>query len=67
MIIHGGKKLHGAVVDGCKDHRIAMALSVAALGAEGETTVIGGEACEVTYPGFAADFTAMGMTIKQEK
>ena len=66
MIIYGGKKLHGAVVDGCKDHRIAMALSVAALGAEGETVVLGGEACEVTYPNFAADFTAMGMKIIQE-
>ena len=30
MIIHGGKPLHGAVVDSHKDHRIAMTFAVAA-------------------------------------
>ncbi|MFQ8841363.1 MAG: hypothetical protein ACLR8P_11055 [Clostridium fessum] len=27
MIIHGGKPLHGAVIDSKKDHRIAMTSS----------------------------------------
>ena len=35
MIIHGGKPLHGAVIDSHKDHRIAMTFAVAALAAEG--------------------------------
>ncbi len=34
MIIHGGRPLHGAVIDSKKDHRIAMTFAVTALAAE---------------------------------
>lgn len=59
MIIHGGH-LHGACVEGYGDHRIVMALAVAALAAEGETRIAGAEAAAVTYPGFIGDFKAIG-------
>jgi 3-phosphoshikimate 1-carboxyvinyltransferase len=37
--VPGGQKLHGATIDSGGDHRIAMAFSVAALRAEGETRI----------------------------
>ena len=65
MIIHGGKALHGALTDSYGDHRIAMALTIAALGAEGKTLIKDGECCKVTYPGFAEDFARLGVSIKE--
>ncbi len=65
MIIRGGKKLHGAEVASHADHRIAMSLTVAALGAEGETVISNAGACSVTYPDFADDFRKLGARIKE--
>jgi 3-phosphoshikimate 1-carboxyvinyltransferase len=45
-------KLRGAKVDPQGDHRIAMALSVAALGADGDTTVRDAECVAVSFPEF---------------
>ena len=52
LVIRGGKKLTGGVVDGHGDHRVVMSLAVAALGAAGPVTIRGAEAADVTYPGF---------------
>ena len=52
MIIHGGKPLRGAVVNSHGDHRVAMALAVAALGAEGETLIQDTECITTSFPGF---------------
>jgi 3-phosphoshikimate 1-carboxyvinyltransferase len=54
--IPGGQKLHGAEVDSFSDHRIAMAFSVAALRAEGDSLIRGSECAAVSYPAF---FTAL--------
>ncbi len=48
----GAGKLRGAKVDPQGDHRIAMALAVAALGAEGDTTILDADCCAVSFPGF---------------
>lgn len=45
-------KLRGAKVDPRGDHRVAMALAVAALGAEGETTIRDAECVAVSFPDF---------------
>jgi len=45
-------KLRGAKVDPQGDHRIAMALAVAALGAEGDTVVRDSECVGVSFPEF---------------
>jgi 3-phosphoshikimate 1-carboxyvinyltransferase len=45
-------KLHGAEIDPHGDHRIAMAFAVAALGAEGPTTIRDAECAAVSFPGF---------------
>lgn len=55
MIIRGGKPLHGAVIDSKKDHRIAMSFAVAALAADGETTIRDAECVDISYPEFYAD------------
>ena len=52
MRIPGGQHLHGAELDSFGDHRIAMAFAVAALRAEGETTIHGADAAGVSYPSF---------------
>ena len=52
LVIEGTGKLAGAVCDSHGDHRLAMALAVAGVVAEGETVIIGAEATDVSYPGF---------------
>jgi len=53
--IPGGQRLHGAELESFGDHRIAMAFAVAALRAEGETTIHGANAAGVSYPSFFRD------------
>jgi 3-phosphoshikimate 1-carboxyvinyltransferase len=53
--IPGRQRLHGAELDSFGDHRIAMAFAVAALRAEGETTILGAAAAGVSYPSFFDD------------
>ena len=55
MIIHGGRPLHGAVIDSRLDHRIAMTFAVAGCMAEGETEILGAECVSISYPGFYED------------
>ena len=55
MIIHGGKPLHGALIDSHLDHRIAMTFAVAALNAEGQTEITGAECVNISYPNFYQD------------
>lgn len=52
MIIPGGQTLHGGVIDSGDDHRIAMAFSVAALRATGDTAIQGAEAAAISFPEF---------------
>ena len=52
MDIPGGQRLHGAGIDSGSDHRIAMAFSIAALRAEGETEIHGAEAASISFPEF---------------
>ena len=55
MIIHGGKPLHGTVIDSKLDHRIAMTFAVTGLCAEGTTEILGAECVEISYPDFYRD------------
>ncbi len=45
-------RLHGAEIETHGDHRIAMAFAVAALGAEGPSTIRHAECTDVSFPGF---------------
>ena len=53
LVVHGSDAgLRGARVASGGDHRMAMALAVAGLVADGETVVEGWEAVATSYPGF---------------
>lgn len=55
LVITGGAPLTGGRVRSHGDHRLAMALAVAALVAESPTRIEGWEAVETSYPGFEED------------
>jgi 3-phosphoshikimate 1-carboxyvinyltransferase len=57
----GSRDLRGAEVDPRGDHRLAMALAIAALGATGPTTIRGADCVGVSYPSFFEDLEAVVM------
>ena len=52
LSVSGPTQLHGALIDSHGDHRIAMAFSVAALLAKGETEISGAECVAISFPEF---------------
>jgi 3-phosphoshikimate 1-carboxyvinyltransferase len=63
LSIEGPCALHGTVIDPHNDHRIAMACSVAALGASGETRVQNAECVRKSYPMFFSDLRLLGVDV----
>ena len=64
MVIEGKRTgsdlpLKGGVIHTFGDHRIAMAFSIAALIAEGETVIDDDLCVSVSYPGFYSDLSAL--------
>jgi 3-phosphoshikimate 1-carboxyvinyltransferase len=57
--IPGNQQLHGAEIDSGSDHRIAMAFSIAALRATGETEIHGAEAAAISFPEFFVHLDAL--------
>lgn len=57
--VSGGAALRGAAVHSHWDHRIAMALAVAGLAADGTTEIDGWEAVATSYPGFEHDLETL--------
>ena len=60
LVIHGTGAVQGGTVDGCNDHRIVMAFSVAAAYAAGDSVIEQAESINKTYPAFFEDFCALG-------
>src|ERR1043165_3062531 len=62
LAVLGPTRLRGAAVDSHFDHRIAMAFSVAALIATGETQITGSECVAISFPEFYAllDYLPVG-------
>ena len=52
MVIKGPSTLKGTTVKSYGDHRVAMALAMAGLVAEGETTIEDTACIETSFPGF---------------
>jgi 3-phosphoshikimate 1-carboxyvinyltransferase len=50
--IPGGQALHGAEIQSFGDHRIAMAFSIAALRAHGDTLIHESQCAAISYPAF---------------
>ena len=61
MVIDGPAKLRGATVQACHDHRIAMAMAIAGLVAEGETVIEGASAAAVSFPEFWSQLAAVSL------
>ena len=61
--IHGGFPLSGGVVSSCGDHRLAMALSVAGLAAEGPVRVEGAEIIAESFPNFIEVMRSLGASL----
>jgi 3-phosphoshikimate 1-carboxyvinyltransferase len=59
-------QLKGACVNSHGDHRLAMSLIVAGLGAEGETEIQGIECIGKSYPTFLEDLIKIGATIDKD-
>ena len=63
MIVHGGGGVKGASVHSRHDHRIAMACAVAAIGANGTTTIEDADAVNKSYPDFYEHLKQMGVSV----
>jgi 3-phosphoshikimate 1-carboxyvinyltransferase len=63
MIVQGNAVLIGAEVESHHDHRIAMALSIAALSAKGETSIVDAEAVHKSFPEFYDKLKLLGCSL----
>jgi 3-phosphoshikimate 1-carboxyvinyltransferase len=62
LVIQGPTPLRGATVDSHSDHRLAMALAVASLVAEGETLIQNTDCIHDSFPGFVGLMEQLGAT-----
>lgn len=60
LVIWGGDPLHGGQVSSYNDHRMAMAMAVASIAADGPVVISGAEAVAKSYPHFFEDFNLLG-------
>jgi 3-phosphoshikimate 1-carboxyvinyltransferase len=63
LLVHGLSSLRGGTVRSHGDHRIAMALGVAALRANGKITIEHAESVRKSYPRFFEDLQSLGVEI----
>lgn len=63
-LIVRGSPLHAATLSSHHDHRMAMALTVAALGADGQSTIEQVECVSKSFPSFLGDMNKLGANIK---
>jgi len=64
LVIHGNP-LYGADVEAYNDHRVALSLSVAALGARSPAKISGTECVAKSYPDFIESFNSIGARIDE--
>jgi 3-phosphoshikimate 1-carboxyvinyltransferase len=67
LTIKGPAVMHGNTVDAHNDHRIAMACAVAALRAEGETTIKSAACVRKSYPQFFIHLKQIGANVNGGK
>ncbi|MCP4166625.1 MAG: 3-phosphoshikimate 1-carboxyvinyltransferase [Chloroflexi bacterium] len=64
FIVHGPTPLHGARVDSFGDHRLAMALAIAGLIADGATVVQDSDCISDSFPGFEMILERLGAVLE---
>ena len=62
LIIRGGAPLHAALIEGCNDHRIVMAMAAASAISDGDLTLTDSESVAKSAPAFWAEFASLGGT-----
>jgi 3-phosphoshikimate 1-carboxyvinyltransferase len=67
LLIRGGRKLRGAMIDSRGDHRIAMAFAIAGLAAAGETIIDNEDCIPVSFPGFAKILRQLGANVQMDR
>jgi 3-phosphoshikimate 1-carboxyvinyltransferase len=68
LTVHGGAStLEGATLSGRDDHRIVMALALAGLAADGETTIEGADHVDVSFPGFFGMLEDLGVELERRE
>ncbi|MEO6734362.1 MAG: 3-phosphoshikimate 1-carboxyvinyltransferase [Ferruginibacter sp.] len=67
MLVKGGGGVNASTVHSHHDHRIAMACAVAALKAQGDTTIEEAEAINKSYPDFYEHLERLGASINQHQ
>ncbi|MGM0396509.1 MAG: 3-phosphoshikimate 1-carboxyvinyltransferase [Bacillota bacterium] len=67
LIVKGVKSLRGGEVASWNDHRIVMALAIAATRATGDVTIRDSGAITKSYPGFWEDFKKLGGIVDERK
>ena len=65
--ITGRERLAGGEVASANDHRIAMSAAVAAIVCNGPVVLTGAQAVNKSYPGFWADYAALGGRVTLEE
>ena len=60
LVVQGVSSLHGGTVQGYNDHRIVMALSIAALNASGPVVITDRESIRKSYPSFFEEYKRLG-------
>lgn len=65
VIITGGRKLHGAELEAPYIIRAAVALTMAAMIAKGETKILNADALYRGHPDFAENMTKLGASVKE--
>lgn len=66
MVITGVDKLNGGVVDSHNDHRVAMAIAMAALKATGDIKILNAACVSKSYPNFWEIFESIGGNVVYE-
>lgn len=60
LVINGIKEVIGGTVDSFNDHRIVMAMSMAAIRAKGDIIIKSAESVKKSYPNFFVDYNRLG-------
>lgn len=63
FVVEGPTPLHGGVVESHGDHRLAMALAVAGLVAQGEVVIENADCIADSFPGFVESMRSVGAVV----
>jgi 3-phosphoshikimate 1-carboxyvinyltransferase len=64
LVINGVSRMTGAALSSYNDHRVEMALAIAASRAEGSSSLTYPNAHRISYPAFVDDMTAIGVPME---